>query len=64
MTTFDIFINQFDELNTDDQYELAETLRQRAIERRRAQMAVEAKQTRADFDAGKPFYGLDRLREL
>lgn len=64
MTTFDIFINQFDELDTDAQYELAETLRQRAIERRRAQMAVEAKQTRTDYDAGKPFYGLDQLKGL
>lgn len=64
MTTFDMFINQFDELDSDAQYELAETLKQRAIEKKRAQIAFEAQQTRADYDAGKPFYGIDRLKEL
>ena len=64
MTTFDMFINQFDELDADAQYELADTLLRRAIEKRRALIAEEGRKIRSDYDSGKPFSGIDRLREL
>ncbi len=61
MTTFDMFIDQFAQLDVEDQKTLAEILKHQAVERRRAQILAEGEKVKADITAGKKFMSIDDL---
>lgn len=61
MTTFDMFIDQFAQLDVEDQKTLVEILKHQAVERRRAQILAEGEKVKADIASGKKFMSIDDL---
>jgi len=61
MTTFDMFIDQFEQLEAEDQKTLAEILKHLATERSRAKIKAEGEKVKADIAAGKSFLSIDDL---